>query len=95
MVGAASKSQDLSRAIAKSDYNNTVNGLSGNEDCGQMSAWYLFSALGFYLVDPVSFEYVVGTPFFDKITIDFLGTKRPLVITSPAGQRNPSQRNPT
>jgi hypothetical protein len=65
------------REIAKSYYNNTINGLSGvgipplirtspnpftqNEDCGQMSAWYLFSALGFYPVNPVSGEYIVGS----------------------------------
>lgn len=81
LAGAASKSQTRVREIAASDYNATVNGLSGvkrhitlvaprilmlprtffqNEDCGQMSAWYLFSALGFYPVNPVSGEYVVG-----------------------------------
>ena len=51
-----------------------------NEDCGQMSAWWLFSALGFYPVNPSSTSYVVGTPFFDKVTIDLPGVKHPLVI---------------
>ncbi|KAF8654876.1 hypothetical protein AX16_003337 [Volvariella volvacea WC 439] len=69
LAGAAYKTQEKVREIAKSDYNNTPNGLSGNEDCGQMSAWYIFSAMGFYPVNPVSGEYVVGSPFFDKITI--------------------------
>ena len=81
LAGAASKSQERIREIAKANYNTSVNGLSGvrvvfcsarpshilidgllqNEDCGQMSAWYIFSALGFYPVNPVSTEYVVGT----------------------------------
>ena len=43
-------------------YNNTVGGICGNEDCGQMSAWYVFSALGFYPVNPVSGVYVIGSP---------------------------------
>lgn len=71
LAGAASKSQSRIRQIAESDYNASVNGLSGNEDCGQMSAWYLFSALGFYPVNPVSGSYVVGSPFFDEVEIQF------------------------
>lgn len=70
LAGAAYKTQERVREIAQANYNNTPNGLSGNEDCGQMSAWYIFSAMGFYPVDPVSGEYVVGSPFFDKITIN-------------------------
>ncbi|KAH7923196.1 glycoside hydrolase family 92 protein [Leucogyrophana mollusca] len=71
LAGAASKSQFRIRQIAASDYNNSINGLAGNEDCGQMSAWYLFGALGFYPVNPVSGEYVVGSPFYDKVKIQF------------------------
>ncbi|KZT13304.1 glycoside hydrolase family 92 protein [Laetiporus sulphureus 93-53] len=82
LAGAASKSQERIREVAQSNYNSSVNGLSGNEDCGQMSAWYIFSALGFYPVDPVSAEYAVGTPFYDKVTIDLPNANRPLVITS-------------
>ncbi|KAI1790667.1 glycoside hydrolase family 92 protein [Ganoderma leucocontextum] len=89
LAGAASKSQERIREIAKGNYNNSVNGLSGNEDCGQMSAWYVFSALGFYPVDPVSAAYVVGTPFFDKVTIDLPAAPRPLVITSPGAPTKP------
>ncbi|KAG6815949.1 hypothetical protein H0H93_008766, partial [Arthromyces matolae] len=69
LAGAAYKTQLRVREIAKANYNNTPNGLSGNEDCGQMSAWYIFSAMGFYPVNPVSGEYVVGSPFFDKIKL--------------------------
>ncbi|KAL5534025.1 hypothetical protein ACEPAG_485 [Sanghuangporus baumii] len=82
LAGAASKTQQRVRDIAREDYNDTVDGLVGNEDCGQMSAWYLFSALGFYPVDPISATYVVGAPFFDKVTVNLPGAPRPLVITS-------------
>ncbi|KAH8831374.1 glycoside hydrolase family 92 protein [Flagelloscypha sp. PMI_526] len=81
LAGAASKGQEIIRAIAASDYNNTARGLSGNEDCGQMSAWYIFSAMGWYPVNPVSKEYVIGSPLFDKITLD-LPSGKPLIITS-------------
>lgn len=89
LAGAPSKSQERIREVAQSNYNSSVNGLSGNEDCGQMSAWYVFSALGFYPVDPVSAEYVVGTPFFDKVTLRFPNASRPLVITSKGAPQNP------
>ncbi|KAG6910665.1 hypothetical protein DXG01_008709 [Tephrocybe rancida] len=70
LAGAASKTQERVRQIALANYNNTPTGLSGNEDCGQMSSWFIFTAMGFYPVNPVSGEYVVGSPFFDKITIE-------------------------
>lgn len=89
LANAASKSQERIRDIAKIDYNDTVDGLAGNEDCGQMSAWYLFSALGFYPVDPVSLEYVVGTPFFDKVTIQLPAASQPLVISSAGAPTKP------
>jgi len=68
-IGYPASTQNLTRAIAATDYNATSAGLSGNEDLGQMSAWYLFSALGFYPVNPASDEYVVGAPFFEEVTI--------------------------
>ncbi|RDB30237.1 hypothetical protein Hypma_007086 [Hypsizygus marmoreus] len=70
LAGAAYKTQERVREVAETNYNNTPTGLSGNEDCGQMSAWYIFSAMGFYPVNPVSGDYVVGSPFFDKVTIN-------------------------
>ncbi|THU99281.1 hypothetical protein K435DRAFT_964527 [Dendrothele bispora CBS 962.96] len=69
LAGAASYTQERVREIATKNYNNTPNGLSGNEDCGQMSAWYIFSAMGFYPVNPVSGEYVVGSPFFSSLSV--------------------------
>ncbi|KAJ7618567.1 glycoside hydrolase family 92 protein [Roridomyces roridus] len=82
LAGAASRTQERVREIAQANYNNTPTGLSGNEDCGQMSAWYLFSALGFYPVNPASGEYVVGSPFFDKVTVKLPGQDTPLTITA-------------
>jgi len=69
LAGAAFKTQERVREIAQANYDNTPTGLSGNEDCGQMSAWYIFSAMGFYPVNPASGQYIVGSPFFDKMTI--------------------------
>ena len=60
-------------------YDNQPDGLAGNEDCGQMSAWYVMSALGFNAVDPVSGNYVFGAPLFDRATVD-LGDGKRLVI---------------
>ncbi|KAF8547214.1 glycoside hydrolase family 92 protein [Imleria badia] len=89
LADAASKAQTRIRQIAESNYNATVNGLSGNEDCGQMSAWYLFSALGFYPVNPVSGDYVVGSPFFDKVSIDLPSSSERLDIISPGAPSKP------
>ena len=50
-------------------YHNAPDGLAGNEDCGQMSAWYILSALGFYEVTPGSNEYIIGTPLFPEAII--------------------------
>ncbi|EGO27344.1 glycoside hydrolase family 92 protein [Serpula lacrymans var. lacrymans S7.9] len=88
LAGAASKGQVRIRQIAQSIYNNSVNGLPGNDDCGQMSAWYLFSCVGFYPVNPVSGEYVVGTPFYDKVTINFPGSSKLLEISAQGAPNN-------
>ncbi|CEJ57886.1 hypothetical protein PMG11_06564 [Penicillium brasilianum] len=69
VLGYPSRAAEEIRNIAWTNYNATSGGLSGNEDLGQMSAWYIFSALGFYPVNPASDEYVVGTPLFEKISI--------------------------
>ncbi|WWC69881.1 uncharacterized protein I206_103824 [Kwoniella pini CBS 10737] len=69
LASAPHKTQEWIRRIGETDYNHTADGLSGNEDCGQMSAWYLFSAMGLYPVDPANATYVLGSPFFDKFTL--------------------------
>lgn len=68
-TGEPWKSQARVRQIASTAYSNTAEGMLGNEDCGQMSAWYIFSALGFYPVNPASAEYVIGSPLFRGATL--------------------------
>ncbi|KAI1395818.1 glycoside hydrolase family 92 protein [Hypoxylon fuscum] len=69
LIGYPSSAAERIRDLAWDNYNATSAGLSGNEDLGQMSAWYVFSALGFYPVNPAGDEYVIGTPFFEKVTL--------------------------
>lgn len=78
-AGAAHKTQQRVRQILDTQYDNQPDGLSGNEDCGQMSAWYVLSALGFYPVNPASAAYVLGSPLFEEATVD-LGAGRKLTI---------------
>lgn len=68
-VGQPWKTQAMVRRILEEQYSARPDGLSGNEDCGQMSAWYVFSALGFYPVAPGSTQYVIGSPIFESATI--------------------------
>lgn len=68
-VGAAWKTQQMVRQIMLSQYANTPNGLAGNDDAGQMSAWYVLSAMGFYPVTPGMDYYVIGAPLVDEATI--------------------------
>ena len=70
-AGQPWKTQAMVRRILDTLYANDPDGLSGNEDCGQMSAWYILSALGFYQVAPGSTEYVIGSPLFDSATINW------------------------
>ncbi len=69
-TGAAHKTQSLVHRIMNEMYHDTPDGLEGNEDCGQMSAWYILSALGFYPVTPGSTDYIIGTPYFSSATIN-------------------------
>jgi predicted alpha-1,2-mannosidase len=78
-AGAAHKTQDRVRKLLDLEYDDQPDGLAGNEDCGQMSAWYLISSLGFYAVDPVSGNYVFGTPLFDRAEVE-LGNGKILVV---------------
>ena len=68
-AGQPWKTQTRVRQVANTLYTNTPGGICGNDDCGQMSAWYVFTALGFYPVDPVSGIYILGSPLFDKATL--------------------------
>jgi predicted alpha-1,2-mannosidase len=69
-VNKPHKTQEKVRQILTELYQNSPDGISGNEDCGQMSAWYIFSSLGFYPVTPGSNQYVIGSPLFEKATIN-------------------------
>ncbi|KAJ5183956.1 hypothetical protein N7492_001572 [Penicillium capsulatum] len=100
VLGFPKNAAETIRDIAWSNYNATSGGLSGNEDLGQMSAWYVFSALGFYPVNPASDEYIIGTPFFEKVSIrlpagaDTGGvaagsTEKTLVISAPGAPHKP------
>jgi predicted alpha-1,2-mannosidase len=65
-TGSHHKTQSRVRGLLKTMHRAQPDGLAGNEDCGQMSAWYLMSALGLYAVDPVSGNYVFSSPLFDR-----------------------------
>ncbi|GAA4527702.1 GH92 family glycosyl hydrolase [Amycolatopsis samaneae] len=82
-AGRPWQTQERVRSIAAANYANRPDGLTGNDDCGQMSAWYLLSSLGIYPVNPASDQYAVGSPFFTKVTLRLPGTRRPLVVSSP------------
>lgn len=69
------KTQKYVSEIVRNLYRNAPDGLCGNEDCGQMSAWYVFSAMGFYPVNPVSCEYEIGTPLFPELCLHLPGDK--------------------
>jgi predicted alpha-1,2-mannosidase len=70
------KTAEKVRYIMKNFYHDQPEGIIGNEDCGQMSAWYIFSALGFYPVFPASTNYVIGSPQFNKASISVTGGKK-------------------
>ena len=87
-VGQPWKTQKYVAQIMHDLYTNTPAGLCGNEDCGQMSAWYVFSAMGFYPVDPVSGLYEIGTPMFPRMQLHLAGGKTFTVVA-----RNVSREN--
>lgn len=75
-AGEAYKTQERLRNIMSTMFTDKRDGLCGNEDCGQMSAWYVFSAIGFYPVNPASGTYVIGSPLFDKVAIKMANGKK-------------------
>lgn len=70
------KTQAQVRKILESAYNDGPDGLIGNDDVGQMSAWYIFGAIGFYPLNPVSGEFLLCSPIFDKVSINLAGGKK-------------------
>ena len=73
MAGQPWKTADKVREVLSTLYSAEPDGLSGNEDVGQMSSWYILSSLGFYEVEPASGRYWFGTPLFDKVEIEVAG----------------------
>ncbi|HEU5125065.1 MAG TPA: GH92 family glycosyl hydrolase [Verrucomicrobiae bacterium] len=92
-AGQPWKTQARTRDIATSLYHNQPGGLCGNDDCGQTSAWFVFTALGFYPVDPAGGTYVLGSPLVDKLTVhldrNFAKGKSFTVITKNNSKENP------
>ncbi len=86
-VGQPWKTQYWTRRILKELYEPTPEGISGNEDCGQMSAWYILSSLGFYQVCPGTDQFVLTSPLFDKATIN-LANGKTLTITANNPEKN-------
>jgi predicted alpha-1,2-mannosidase len=87
-AGEPWKTQAKVREIASREYADAPSGIDGDDDCGQMSAWYLFTALGFYPVNPASGEYMIGSPLFARMSLAVGGGKR-FTVTA----RNNSEKN--
>ncbi len=80
-AGQPWRTQERLKQIMDSQYAARVDGLAGNDDLGQMSAWYVFTALGFYPVAPGSNEYVIGRPFLDRVAMNLPNGKRFAIVT--------------
>ncbi|MBJ7498948.1 MAG: GH92 family glycosyl hydrolase [Sphingopyxis sp.] len=88
-AGAPWRTQERLKQIVDSQYKPTPDGLSGNDDLGQMSAWLVFTGLGFYPVAPGSNQYVIGRPFVDRAVLNLPGGKRFTIETAGLSEANP------
>jgi predicted alpha-1,2-mannosidase len=86
--GEAWKTQKLVHQILTQLYTNTPEGLAGNEDCGQMSAWYILSSMGFYPVAPGQTIYAIGTPLFKRATINLESGKEFVIVANNLSDQN-------
>ena len=86
--GQPYKIADKVRYINNKLYTDQPDGLSGNEDCGQMSAWYIFSSIGFYPVNPSNGAYVFGSPLFDEVSINLPDNKLFKIIAEKNSEKN-------
>ena len=86
--GAQWKTAREVRDVQRMFYTDQVDGLSGNEDCGQMSAWHIISALGFYQVNPSNGIYVFGSPLFHKASINLPNGKAFNVVAQNNSAKN-------
>lgn len=88
LAGRPSRTQELVRQIFDTQYLPTPEGLCGNDDCGQMSAWYILSAMGFYPVDPVSATYVFGAPQLPRIALHLQNGRTFTVVAEGLSEEN-------
>ena len=82
------RTQELVDSVYRSQYANSIEGLSGNEDCGQMSAWYILNSMGFYQVCPGKPVYSIGRPAFDKAVINLPEGKTFSIVVKNNGKKN-------
>ena len=94
-IGKPEKTRKVIRHILDTEYNDTPGGLSGNDDAGQMSAWYMFSAMGFYPVCPAFPLYQCGVTTFDKVTFNLENGKTFTVLPGAEGQTSFSHEDIT
>ena len=87
-AGRPDKAAPLLRKMLNEMYLDQPDGLSGNEDVGQMSAWYILSSVGLYQVDPVGGRFVIGSPLFDKATVNVGAGKKFTVVAKNNSDRN-------
>lgn len=87
-AGRPDKAAPLLRKMLNEMYLDQPDGLSGNEDVGQMSAWYILSSVGLYQVDPVGGRFVIGSPLFDKATVNMGGGKTFTVVAKNNSDKN-------
>jgi len=87
-VNKPHKTQEKIYQILTGMYQNAPDGISGNEDCGQMSAWYVFSSMGFYPVTPGSNQYIIGNPLLNKATINLENGKQFTIQTYHLSAKN-------
>lgn len=87
-VGQHDKTAEKVREVLKTMYHNDFDGLSGNEDVGQMSAWYILSSLGIYQVEPAGGRYMFGSPLFDKAVVNVGQGKTFTIIAHNNGAKN-------
>lgn len=87
-AGRPDKAAPMLRKMLNEMYLDQPDGLSGNEDVGQMSAWYILSSVGLYQVDPVGGRFVIGSPLFDKATVNVGGGKTFTVVAKNNSDKN-------
>lgn len=87
-IGYPNRTQEYVAKVMNELYKNEPAGLCGNEDCGQMSAWYVFSAMGFYPVNPVGGKYEIGTPLFPETRLHLANGKTFTVLAPNVSKKN-------